>query len=382
MGFSLYVHIPYCESKCPYCDFNSYVVPSVPEADYTRALESELAFRAQQLPWAGNRIETIFFGGGTPSLFAPGSIRRVIETAAKLFGLQQNAEITIEANPGTVDKRKLLGYLEAGVNRISFGAQSFSPRLLKFLGRIHGPDQTCQAVAIAFDVGFERVNLDLIFAIPGQTVDELRRDLEQAIALKPDHISCYNLTFEPGTAFYTLLKRGRIKALPEDRQARMYEIVRTFLREHGYPMYELSNYAAAGHECRHNLTYWRRRPFLGIGAGAHSFADDERGGRRWWNERSPSVYIERVRTSGVGESGSEEIDIRTAQREFVFLNLRLREGFALADFRARFGQDFYDVFGSSVKHMFDGGLLVEQEGRVRLSEDAVALADAVSAEFF
>ena len=277
VSFSLYVHIPWCQSKCPYCDFNSHAASSWPEAQYTRALISELEHRAGNPPYSGRRIRTIFFGGGTPSLFDPKSIGEIIDAASRVCGIEHGAEITLEANPGTVDLAKLGGMRAAGVNRISFGAQSFNATTLKFLGRIHSAGETRAAARMAHRAGFDRLNLDLIFAVPGQTVAEVLFDIESAAALEPDHISAYNLTFEQGTAFSTDLKRGRIKQLTTDEQAAMYQTVREEIPRRGYAMYEISNYALPGHEARHNLTYWRAQTYLGIGAGAHSYAGDAGG---------------------------------------------------------------------------------------------------------
>src|SRR6202522_1287713 len=226
MSFSLYIHIPYCHSKCPYCDFNSYAAASWPEDDYVRALCAEMAYRAEQSPWRGDQIRTIFFGGGTPSLFSAGSIGKIIEAADKACGIERGAEITLEANPGTVDLAKLSGFRAAGVNRLSFGAQSFNAATLKFLGRMHSAEETRSAARLAHRARFERLNLDLIFAVPGQTLDDVRFDINEVVALEPDHISAYNLTFEEGTAFYTELRRGKNKQLPNDDQAAMYEAVR------------------------------------------------------------------------------------------------------------------------------------------------------------
>lgn len=395
-AFSLYIHIPYCHSKCPYCDFNSYAAASWPEDDYVRALISEMRRRASEPPWAGRRVKTIFFGGGTPSLFRPQSIAALIAEAERSFGIESGAETTLEANPGTVDAAKLLGMRAAGVNRISFGAQSFNPATLKFLGRIHSADDTREAARLAHRAGFERLNLDLIFAVPGQSVGDVLADVEAATALGPDHISAYNLTFEEGTAFFTEMKRGRIRPLDSDGQAEMYAIVRSELPRRGYAMYEISNYAPPGHEARHNLSYWRAESYLGLGAGAHSFALDTDGserrdaagrdarpteGRRWWNERIPARYLERALDRGVAEAGAENIDARTAMGEFVFLNLRLREGFALADFTTRFGRSFDDIFAARAARLFEGGLLLHESGRVCLSERGVEVADSVFAEF-
>ena len=219
MSFSLYIHIPYCQSKCPYCDFNSYAASVWPEADYTRAVMAEMAYRGANSPWAGRHVKTIFFGGGTPSLFQAGSIGAMIEAADRLFGVDSGAELTLEANPGTVTAANLVAFKAAGVNRISFGAQSFDSAILKFLGRIHSADDTREAVRLAHKAGFERLNLDLIFAVPGQQLRHVRNDIAQAVALEPDHISAYNLTFEEGTAFFNEMQRGRLRPLATDEQA-------------------------------------------------------------------------------------------------------------------------------------------------------------------
>ena len=269
----------------------------------------------------------------------------------------------------------------AGVSRISFGAQSFNDATLKFLGRIHSADETRAAARMAHRAGFDRLNLDLIFAVPGQTVADVLFDIESVAALEPDHISAYNLTFEEGTAFFTDLKRGRIKQLANDDQAAMYQTVREEIPRRGYAMYEISNYAIAGHEAQHNLTYWRGQTYLGIGAGAHSYARDGRGSRRWWNEKLPARYMSAIDKCGNAETGAETIDESTAQSEFVFLNLRLRDGFALRDFRDRFGRNFECIFGRIATPLFNDGLMKFDRGRIKLTDRGLEMADSVFAEF-
>jgi len=383
MSFSLYIHIPYCQSKCPYCDFNSYAALAWPEADYIRALVAEMTHRSTISPWAGQCIKTIFFGGGTPSLFAPDSIGSVIEASDRLFGIDPGAEITLEANPGTVNGPKLLDFRKAGVNRLSFGAQSFDSGILSFLGRIHTANETRAAARLAHRAGFERLNLDLIFAVPGQQLEHVRKDIAEAAALAPDHISAYNLTFEEGTAFYTEMKRGRIRPLATDEQAAMYDLVRSELPRRGYPMYEISNYAPPGHEARHNLSYWRAESYLGLGAGAHSCALNEVAcnAHRWWNQRLPGRYMAGVSAEGIAEAGSEVSEKPTLEGEFVFLNLRLRKGFHLPEFAQRFGESFYARFGSVADTLVEGGLLVREQGRVFLTDRGLEIADSVFAEF-
>ncbi len=383
MTFSLYVHIPWCRAKCPYCDFNSHAAAAWPEDAYVGALIAEMGARAANPAWAGATIATVFFGGGTPSLFDPRSIGRILAAAARQFGLDADAEITLEANPGTVDLPKLAGFRAAGVNRVSFGAQSFDPATLRFLGRIHGPEETRAAVHAAHRAGFDRLNLDLIFAVPGQSVADVMRDLDAVCALEPDHVSAYNLTFEEGTAFFTEMRRGRIRPLPSDDQAAMYAAVREELPQRGYAMYEISNYANPGHESRHNLTYWRAESYLGIGAGAHSFARDlaSPGGRRWWNERMPAKYLAAVQTNGLAEVGAETIDARVAAGEFVFLNLRLRAGFSIDQFKHRFNRPIEEFFGAGLDRLIGDGLLSRDDDRLRLTDRGLELADSVFAEF-
>jgi len=381
VSFSLYIHIPYCESKCPYCDFNSYAVKAWPEAEYTDALMAELRARAADAPWAGDSIKTVFFGGGTPSLFKPASLQRVLEEAERLFGIQADAEITAEANPGTVDSDKLCGMRAAGLNRVSFGAQSFNPQTLQFLGRIHSAEQTAIAVGQARAAGFAQLNLDLIFAVPGQSLDDIAFDIAAAAELQPDHISAYNLTFEEGTAFGAALKAGRMRQLAEEQQASMYAMVRRELPRRGYAMYEISNYARPGCEARHNLTYWHGQSYLGIGAGAHSYAAQDAAGRRWWNERLPATYISKARRDGNAEAGSETPDAALSASEFAFLNLRLSDGLELRRFAQRFGVTFEERFGPQLKRLIEGQLLIHEGGRVRLTERGLELADSVFAEF-
>jgi oxygen-independent coproporphyrinogen-3 oxidase len=381
VSFSLYVHIPYCQAKCPYCDFNSHAAATWPEEDYARALIEEMKRRAVETSFRGNSISTIFFGGGTPSLFHPASIGRILDAAEKNFSIERDAEITLEANPGTVNQEKLSGFRAAGINRLSFGAQSFNDATLKFLGRIHSAEETREAAKMAHRAGFERLNLDLIFAVPGQTCAAVLHDIAEAAALEPDHVSAYNLTFEEGTVFFTEMRHGKIRPLESDEQADMYATVRAELPRRGYPMYEISNYANPGRECRHNLTYWHNETYLGLGAGAHSFARNGGGGRRWWNERNPARYLALATETGIAETGTESVEPRLAMGEFVFLNLRLREGFAVTEFSARFGASFDDAFGARSARLFEGGLLEHRAGQIRLTERGLELADSIFAEF-
>jgi oxygen-independent coproporphyrinogen-3 oxidase len=389
-NFSLYVHIPYCLAKCPYCDFNSHAAQSWPEADYTEALCSEMAHFSARSPWSGGRLSTIFFGGGTPSLFAPASIQRLLDTA---FGLWPRArgdvEITLEANPGTLDTGKLEGFRRAGVSRVSFGVQSFVARHLHALGRIHDAQEAINAVRGARSAGFEDVSLDLIFALPEQHLSEWEADLQQACELTPDHLSAYNLTYEEGTPFHQWRAAGRLQQLSESTELAMFARAQEALAGAGYVQYEISNYAREGHQCRHNLNYWRSGAYLGIGAGAHSYTGhggdgviDEaaRWGQRWSNRKNPGLYIEEVRRRQHAVVWSEYLDEAQARGEFVFLGLRCLDGFDSEEFRRRFGRAVGEAF-PHVDDLCRQGLLVLEEDRCLLTERGLHLADSVFATF-
>jgi len=381
-AFGLYVHIPYCDSKCPYCDFNSHVVARWPEAAYSDALCRELGERAGSDSWSGREIATIFFGGGTPSLFEPASIGRILECARRLWPLSADAEISLEANPGTVDRDRLAGFRDAGINRVSFGVQSFQERHLKTLGRIHSAAQAECALDDARLAGFDNVNLDLIFALPGQTLAEWNDDLARATAIGTTHISAYNLTYEEGTPFHRWRRQGRLRPLDEESELAMFEQTRRFLAERSFAPYEISNFARDGFACRHNLNYWRSGDYLGVGAGAHSFCVSaaQPFGRRWANLRGPGAYIQRITTNGEAEASAETLDRRQACGEFVFLHLRCANGFAAATFTERFGAAFEEEF-AHVADLQGEGLVDANRGRWQLTPKGLLLADSVFATF-
>ena len=380
--FSLYLHIPWCQAKCPYCDFNSYAASTWPEERYTEALQRELANAAAQDRWRGRRIHSIFFGGGTPSLFSPESIARVLREVESLWSPEPEIEITLEANPGTVTRDRLSGFAAAGINRLSFGVQSFVGRHLRALGRIHSGEDAVNALGWAVEAGFRRTNLDLIYALPGQTLAEWQSDLDAVCALGPEHVSAYNLTYEEGTAFHEWRARGQLQQQHEDDELAMFERAREVLGAAGYRQYEISNYARPGAECRHNLNYWRAGDYLGVGAGAHSFASGTAGqvGERWSNFKAPTRYLTAVESHGHAVETREPIDPERARGEFVFLNLRCRDGFPADAFVDRFGMPMEEAFPHSLG-LREDGLLEENEGRWRLSPRGLVLADSVFATF-
>jgi oxygen-independent coproporphyrinogen-3 oxidase len=320
----LYIHVPWCVRKCPYCDFNSHRVEGIlPERDYIAALLQDLSRDAGRV--RGRRVESVFIGGGTPSLLSPEAIGVLLDGIRACIALAADAEITLEANPGTAESAKFKGFREAGVNRLSIGVQSFDDAKLSALGRIHDGRTAVEAASMAREAGFGNFNLDLMFGLPGQSVAEVERDVETAIALGPTHVSFYQLTLEPNTLFHRFPP-----ALPDDDD--IWNIQRAgqaLLAEHGYRQYEVSAYARDGFRCRHNLNYWRFGDYLGIGAGAHGKITDPVSGRvtRLWKTRHPAQYLE---TLGIG--GEHVVDPDNLPFEFLMNSLRLRDGFELGSF--------------------------------------------------
>lgn len=381
--FSLYIHIPYCISKCPYCDFNSHVVAEVPEDNYIGALLAELDYYADLNEWRGACVKSIFLGGGTPSIFQPASIRKLLARAAAAFPLAADCEITLEANPGAADSDRFLGYREAGVNRMSLGVQSFQSGLLRFLGRAHSAEEAERALLLAKRAGFENFNLDLIFANPGQTLQDLEDDLDAALRFEPPHLSAYNLTFEEGTPFHHEYRAGRLKNLDEDEEIAMAELIERKLLAAGLRRYEISNYAIPGKCSRHNVNYWRGGDYLGLGAGAHSYKKLDAGSayaRRWSNEKNPGRYMAEIERSRRAVVERETIDPPKAAVECMFLGLRMTEGVAVDAFRAKFGKPptaLYPRLGT----LIEGEFLEERQGCLRLTPKGLLMANSVFVEF-
>jgi oxygen-independent coproporphyrinogen III oxidase len=382
-SFSLYVHIPYCVSKCPYCDFNSHVVPDIPEASYTEALIQELNHYARLDNWHGRTIQTIFFGGGTPSTFQPASFARILERAGGLFPIDSDCEITLEANPGTVERQNFAGYRACGVNRISIGVQSFQPQLLKFLGRVHSADEAMKALQVIGDAGFENFSLDLIYANPAQTLRDLESDLDTALSFQSPHLSAYNLTIEEGTPFHYEYRSGRISLLSEDEEIAMAELIERRLSDAGLQRYEISNYARPGFHSRHNVNYWQSGDYLGIGAGAHSHkrvVNDGFYGRRWWNEKNPARYMNKISESGQAVTHAEEGDLTRAAGEHMFSGLRLIDGISLDAFVTRFGKSAPELY-PQISGWVSEGLMETDGNRLRLTPRGILVANSIFVHF-
>ena len=385
---SLYLHIPFCHAKCHYCDFNSYAGMLGLREQYVAALAEEIALaglRAHDAQGKPRRCRTIFFGGGTPSLLTAEQIAQLLDAARAAFTLDADAEITMEANPGALEYERLDAVRAAGVNRLSMGAQSFDPALLRWMGRIHSPDEIETAFHAARAAGFDNINLDFIFALPGQSLQTWQDTLDRALALEPDHLSLYNLIVEEGTPLYSWVARGKVREVDEDTAADMYEHAQRRLSAAGYEHYEISNWARPGHSCQHNLTYWRNLAWIGLGAGGSSFYASH----RFTNARPIREYISRIRAS-VSESTvaalpagaiveEEAISRDLEMAETAMLGLRLAEGVSLAAFSERYGVDFWPTFDQRLSDIRTLDLLDEMEGRVRLTARGRMLGNEVFA---
>ena len=381
--FSLYIHIPYCGQRCPYCDFNTYVEAKIPEQEYTDALLAELEHRAALPAWRDRPLQSVFFGGGTPSLFQPESLGRVITAAKKLFTPLPTVEVSIEANPGTVSFEYFSKLRNQGVERISLGAQSFNKSSLRELGRAHSVEETFSAFEDARKSGFANINLDLIYALPQQSLKGFQADLQTLCDLAPEHISAYQLTIEKGTPFSFRYHQGDLVLPPEEETVSMMKLLTSYLAERGFEQYEISNFARPNARCRHNQAYWDGDDYLGLGAGAHSFNGQEGDGhgKRWSNFALPAEYMRRVKTLGEGESWRDILSKPGRQFEFFFLGLRRTAGVSIADFSSRFNEDLLSIYGDTVGSLTEQGLLSHQGDLIFLSERGRLLADSVFQEF-
>ncbi len=376
----LYVHIPFCAHQCPYCDFNSHVRPTPPWNTYQKALLDELVYWSGRRPYAGRPIHTIFFGGGTPSLAPPPLIRNVIEASKRLFSVKCDAEITLEANPGSVEVRRFADYRDAGINRLSIGVQSFDGRELKWLERIHSVNEAVAAYKTARRTGFEQINLDLMYGLPNQTTETWMRHLEQAISLAPEHLSCYQLTVEPHTQLASRHKRTPFPLPGEEHSLGLLMQTRARLTTAGYHAYEISNFSKQGMHCRHNDAYWQYHDYIGIGAGAAGKWDMPDGGTvRYGNARSPETYIKYISERGSAIHSREELSTPQAAAEAIWLGLRRADGISREWFKVRFGTSVERLFGSALSPWEKNECLETTPARLRLTEKGLGLADSIAA---
>ena len=383
----LYLHIPFCVKKCNYCDFLSAPAEEKTRAAYVDTLIREIEDFEEPEDY---EVVTVFFGGGTPSILPGEAILRLMEALRKKFHFREEAEITLEANPGTVDEEKLSFYKKAGINRLSFGLQSTDAEELKKLGRIHTWEKFLESFELARKVGFSNINVDLMSALPGQTVESWRRTLEQVMVLSPEHISAYSLILEEGTPFYKKYVEDKAEEGPklpdEDAERQMYWDTETLMEKNGYHRYEISNYAKEGYACRHNLGYWERIPYLGFGIGAASLVPGELIGKcrklegkmgRYTNPDQLREYAHSYRNKFQAELLTETEEME----EFMFLGLRKMNGISKKEFSEYFGKSLEDIYGEAICKLERLKLLEQEDDRVWLTKRGIDVSNSVFVEF-
>jgi len=376
MELGLYLHFPFCISKCPYCDFNSYQLKEDNQiSSYIFALYQEINAYSQKLKKSS--IKTIYLGGGTPTILSGVQIYNILEFCRDKFNIDKNAEITIETNPGTIDGKKLKLLIESGINRLSLGAQSFNDLFLKKLGRIHNTQDIIDSYYLARKKGFNNINIDIMFALPDQTTEDLQVTLKKAISLKPDHLSLYNLTIKSGTEYYKRYKKGKLKLPNEDEEFDMYNWAINFLEENGFEHYEIANFARPYKRSMHNLIYWQNKPYLGIGAGAFSFIR----GYRYMNYEEPARYIKEVMSGKLPIDNGEKLFLRKRMIETIILGLRTKDGVNYKKYKTRFKVDINNTFHKQIKKLVNLGLLEKGDSKIKLTRKGIFLANTVFREF-
>jgi putative oxygen-independent coproporphyrinogen III oxidase len=358
---AVYIHWPFCRSKCPYCDFNSHVRDGIDAARWTRALVADLDHQADLLP--GREVGSVFFGGGTPSLMPPETVAALLDRLRHHWQVAGDLEITLEANPSSVEAGRFRAYAAAGVNRLSLGVQALDPAALRFLGRAHDRTEAIAAIELA-RASFARFSFDLIYARPGQGLAQWRHELDEALGLASEHLSLYQLTIEPGTAFATLARRGELAAPDEEVAAALFEMTQERLDSHGLPAYEISNHARRGAECRHNLAYWRYQDYAGVGPGAHGRMTRRGVKYATRQQRLPERWLAAVETAGTGLEETAAIECEVMLEEMLMMGLRLVEGLSRTEIEGVAGDSLEIRFGDSLGRLVEGGFLVLDEHRL------------------
>ncbi len=373
MARALYIHWPFCAKKCPYCDFNSHVRESVDIVAWQAALLADM--RAEAAVAGGETLTSIFFGGGTPSLMPPALVETLLAEAEQLWGFDPAIEITLEANPSSVEAAKFADIARAGVNRVSLGIQSLDDATLQWLGRLHGASEALKALEVA-QKAFERVTFDLIYALPEQTAAEWQAQLQRALAFGTDHLSLYQLTIEPGTRFETDVRLGRFAPLDDETAAELYDLTQELAGASGMPAYEVSNHARAGQESRHNLTYWRYQDYAGIGPGAHG----RRGGFATVRHKKPEIFLAKTAERGHGISEQSMLAPDEQVSEALLMGLRLAEGIDLAAFEARFDRPRWSMVGEQAVQTYrDLGFVWQRGDRIGVERKGMAVLNTLIA---
>ena len=372
----LYIHIPYCIHKCGYCDFNSHPIKQDEMNHYIDALVAEMKHYAKTYSNT-NIIRTIFLGGGTPTTLTVYQLERILKECVSEFTVASDAEITIEANPATIDIEQLKSIRQTGYNRISIGVQSFDKAELKLLDRAHGPEEIHSTVDRARKAGFDNLSLDLMFAVPNQSLSSWESNLNKALEKNPEHLSTYNLTIEQGTAFSKLQSNGKLIMPDDDHQLELYKRTIERLTKKGFHHYEISNFARRGKECKHNITYWENKNTLGLGAGASSYMN----GTRFKNINLPAHYIRQVKEKKIAVEHSETLEPRQAMGETIMLGLRLLQGISIHQFEKRFQISFINLFRNIISALKEKELVIIEKDYLRLSQKGLFWADSVVLEF-
>ncbi|AGB41812.1 putative oxygen-independent coproporphyrinogen III oxidase [Halobacteroides halobius DSM 5150] len=371
----LYIHIPFCIEKCYYCDFNSVALNNNNLIiKFLKALDKEIELLANKYK---HKIKTIFIGGGTPTVLSGVQINDIITKCQQQFYCGDDIEITIEANPGTVDEEKLRIIKEAGINRLSFGIQSFDDYFLEQIGRIHTVQDAVDNYFLSRKVGFSNINFDLMFALPGQNLKDWEATLDFAFQLAPDHLSTYNLKFEEGTLFYQWLQEGKLNAASEELDLKMYQLVEEKLEKQGYNKYEISNFAKSNKECLHNKLYWLNQSYLALGPGAHFYDGVGRG----YNQQNISDYCQQIKQGKLPIVNYNKLSLEEKVEETMMLGLRLKEGISMVDFAIKYDNSIFDFYEDEISKLRQKGLLDINKGRVYLTSQGILLANRVLAEF-
>jgi putative oxygen-independent coproporphyrinogen III oxidase len=358
---AVYIHWPFCRAKCPYCDFNSHVRDRVDAERWTRALLADLDHHAALVP--DGEVGSVFFGGGTPSLMPPDTVAALLDRVRQRWAVTPDLEVTLEANPNSAEAGRFRAFAAAGVNRLSLGVQALDPAALRMLGRLHDRDEAIAAIEHARN-SFPRFSFDLIYARPGQSLAAWRQELDEALALAGEHLSLYQLTIEPGTAFATLARRGELVPADEEMAAALYEMTQDRLAAHGLPAYEISNHARPGAECRHNLAYWRYQDYVGIGPGAHGRLSRDGVKHATRQARLPERWLTAVEAAGTGTEEVAAIDRDDAIEEMLMMGLRLTEGIARGRLERAADCDLEEFFGARLAPLVEGGFLTLDGERV------------------
>lgn len=372
--FGVYIHIPFCVKKCKYCDFNSFRMNLCDKKRYLEDLKKEIDMYSDEC--SDRVVDTIFFGGGTPSILSCDEIESLMDIVKSSFNVSEDAEITMECNPGTIDREKLEAIKRSGINRLSIGLQAVQNHHLSYIGRIHTYEEFEKNFREARDVGFDNINIDLMFALPNQTEDDWKESLEKVVGLNPEHISAYSLILEEGTELFDMYERDEFELMDEDRDIDMYEYTINYLKDNGYAQYEISNYSKEGKECRHNIIYWQCDNYLGLGAGAAGYLERD----RYTNESNLNNYHERIEIGKKPIINVENLSDEEMMEEMVFMGLRMNSGIDRVDFKNRFGIDFCEKYEKKIDDLKKRNLLEVDDVGVRLTQKGREISNSVFLE--